>query len=387
MKWNNKGHEFDYLGSRFGVKKKIVIYGAGEWGEILYHKLAFEDCVKCFIDNDIKKQESGYMGKCVVGIVDYLTQDKKDAIVVVAASRENRPIIMQQMRRCGYIDGENLFDVEAFIEFYLSIYAFYSWNKLYFHSVGTAVTTQCNLRCKGCLCFVPFNQNRKHYDVKGFKESVDDLFKVVDFLDIFQLSGGEVFLYPDQVELLNYIGGKYRGKINHLYTTTNGTIIPSDELCICLNNNNVEVILDDYTDTVPQCVSTIEKIVEKFKRYGVSYKRNKVETWIDLAPNETDNSDFDEKKLACLYSACAVPWVDLFESKLFSCDYTQYASRAGIVGTSDNDYFDLKKVVNRKELLEFRMGYTEKGYVELCKRCSGYVAINKNIIAPADQGK
>lgn len=41
---------------------------------------------------------------------------------------------------------------------------------------------------------------------------------------------------------------------------------------------------------------------------------------------------------------------------------------------------------NKKELLEFRLGYTEKDYVDFCKRCSGLsININKNFVEVAKQ--
>ncbi len=52
MKWSNKGHEFDLIGRKFKVNKKVFIYGAGECGKYLFNKLLFVNCVEGFIDND-----------------------------------------------------------------------------------------------------------------------------------------------------------------------------------------------------------------------------------------------------------------------------------------------------------------------------------------------
>ena len=37
--------------------------------------------------------------------------------------------------------------------------------------------------------------------------------------------------------------------------------------------------------------------------------------------------------------------------------------------------------------MEFRMGYNERGFVEFCRHCSGYVDINPNKVTPAKQKK
>lgn len=387
MKWQNKGHEFDLVGSRFINPKKIVIYGAGDLGTKLVQTLRFADCVESFIDNDPEKQKNLCFGKKVESVIDFMKKPAGEFIVVVAMAAKDRVWPMQQLRVFGYREGEDLFDVDAFLKYYLPIYAFYGWNKLYFHSVGITVTTQCNLRCKGCLAFIPHNHNRKMYDVEMFKESLDSLFQHVDYVDIMQLSGGETFLYPQQEELIEYIGKNYRDKINVLYTTTNGSILPSDSLCESIKRNCVTVILDDYSDTVPQNIDKMKKTIEKLEQYQINIDINKVDEWIDLAPTTTDNSHLTEEELVNYYTSCCQPFIELFENNLYSCNYAQYAMRAELVEDSENDRIDLRTISSASELLEFRMGYTEKGYLEMCKHCSGYWAINKNKVKPAVQGE
>lgn len=387
MKWNNVGHEFDEIGKNFESNKKIFIYGAGEYGKILFDKLSFANCVEGFIDNDETKQQSGYCGKQVESIFEFMKRRNGEYIVVTAASRVNTGVFMNQLRSVKYRDGVDLFEYETFVNYYLPIYAVYGWNKVYFHSVGLTLTTICNLRCKSCLAFIPYNTNPMAYDVKMFKQSIDSLFRYVDYVDIFQLSGGETFLYEDHIELVKYIYKNYRNKINKFYTTTNGTKCLNDSDYEELHNAEIVVIVDDYRDTVENNKIKIDRLIEKFEEFKVRYVINKVDHWIDLAPKNTDNTKLSEKELEIYFNACQQPWIELFENKLYSCNYAQYAMRAGIIEDSENDYFNLTYMnENRlKELVEFRMGFTTKGYVDMCKNCSGYIAINKNIVKPAVQ--
>lgn len=57
MKWNNKGHEFDEIGQRFKVNKRVWIYGAGENGRDLFERLKFADCVEGFKRMEITYEE------------------------------------------------------------------------------------------------------------------------------------------------------------------------------------------------------------------------------------------------------------------------------------------------------------------------------------------
>ena len=46
MKWKNKGHEFDRFKEIFTWHKPIYIYGGGVFGEDLYKRISFVDCVR-----------------------------------------------------------------------------------------------------------------------------------------------------------------------------------------------------------------------------------------------------------------------------------------------------------------------------------------------------
>ena len=205
MKWTNKGHQYDKYATIFAKGKKLYIYGAGENGKRLCDKFQRFNCVEGFIDNSVEKQGTSYSGVPIYTIFDALKGNLKESIVVVAVSVESRNMIMQQMRTLGFEDSRNLFFYADFEDYFWPIYLLYAWDKLYFSSVGLTLTTVCNLRCKGCLAFIPHNKNPKMYDVEQFKSSVDNMFRNVDYVDVFQLSGGETFLYPEQNELIAYI--------------------------------------------------------------------------------------------------------------------------------------------------------------------------------------
>lgn len=67
------------------------------------------------------------------------------------------------------------------------------------------------------------------------KKSADVFFSKYDCVGEFVLIGGEPLLYKNLIEIVEYIGSKYGSKIILFSITTNGTIIPSDELIkICM---------------------------------------------------------------------------------------------------------------------------------------------------------
>ncbi|MBQ3513263.1 MAG: radical SAM protein [Lachnospiraceae bacterium] len=386
MKWKNKGHEFDEIGQRFKVNKRVWIYGAGENGRDLFERLKFADCVEGFIDNGIT--EKSLCGKRVMSVVEFMNHQYKDVIVVVCAGRENEMWMMNQMRTIGYEEGKTLFDFHGFTKFWLPIFAMYGWDKLYVHGLAFLTTTFCNLRCKHCLEFTTLNKDKKRFDMQEMKKSLDLAFHAVDYVGLLNVAGGEAFLFQDDLlEIIQYIGKCYRQKIGHLYITTNGTIVPTDEMCKIMKEQDVLLQIDDYTDAIGEDKVATKEMIEKCKQYGICYTVKKVSEWIDLAVGRTDNSAYSDSELQYYFVSCQQEWTELYDGKLSNCNYNSYAVRAKLMEEHSEEIYDLTKHTEKDKmiLLEYVRGYSEKGYFEMCKTCAGYWGTNRNIVKAAEQ--
>lgn len=385
MKWKNKGHEYDNIEMPFNTKTKIWIYGAGENGTELYRKLKFIDCVAGFIDNSIAKVQAGtWEGKEVLSSQSFLEHAHNNCIVVVAVALENVPTVMSQMIRGGWREGKNLFIYHIFHQSYLPIWALRSWGKIYIPIMSFLVTTMCNLDCKGCLNFTHFNKNRRHYNIERLKSDIDLLFEKVDYVGYLHLSGGEPFTYPNFEELIDYIHSKYSNRIGILATTTNGTIIPKEKLCIALKNANVKVLIDDYRDNVILAQEKFESVNSKLLEYGIKGICNHVEHWLDILGEKKETN---ERILCARCEACDVPFISLKEQKIYGCNYCDYAQEASIIEENKSDYLDLKQVDQNERacITEFIMGYSQNGYYSFCKQCFGFHACNQKQIEVAEQ--
>jgi hypothetical protein len=76
----------------------------------------------------------------------------------------------------------------------------------------------------------------------------------------------------------------------------------------------------------------------------------------------------------------------LRDGKLYGCNYAGYASVAGLTAETAGDYYDLGTFSGEKkaELVEFRLGFNERGYMEFCKKCAGY-GNNSHPVKAAEQ--
>ena len=382
MKWRNKGHEFDSLYVSIKEKNFFYLFGAGDYGRQFWRAFHDEFHILGYIDNDRNKT-----GKTINGIHCYAPEDivlsEYDGIILTMSQiARTEPLL--QMAKKGYIKNKHYFIIEEFV----SVYYVYQYNKVYFSSISFLPSTVCNLKCRFCLNFNPFAQKFYVREWKSLTKDVDLFFSCVDYVMLFHVSGGEPLLYQYTADLIQYIDEKYGDRIGTLRMVTNGTIVPKEDVLKKLSQCNVEVTIDDYREAVPKYRENFEKLIEQMNEYGVRYYINKADTWIDLAPEKTDFSGWSDDKLEQHRTECNQSWQELRDGKLYNCNYAAYATVAGIAGEQDlEEAFDLT-IFNenqKKELVEFRLGFTTKGYTEFCKKCRGFSEKNSEKVRPAIQ--
>ncbi len=301
----------------------------------------------------------------------------KDGIVLVSLHDEKR--IDAVAAEAGKRRGIHAFGLREFLRRLLTVYMLYKYDRVYFRSNDLIVTTRCTLNCEKCLNFNPYNRNKKDFDLDGLKESVDLFFGCVDVVAEFGVSGGESLMYKDLPKLLDYIGSRYGDRIYRLYSITNGTIIPDDELIGIMEKYDISLKIDNYTKAVPDIEGQLNKLIERLKTTSIKYELFKVEDWFDLFPCAEDLSWLSEEQLANRYDMCDNGFMELTNGRICTCNYVGFAATAGVVERDDTDYFDLRKFdrTRRAELIEFRNGYSEKGYTDFCRICNGFPSINK----------
>lgn len=382
MKWGNKGHEYDNTYEHMREKKRFYLFGAGDYGNQFINILKDEINIVGYIDNNKEKQ-----GNMINGVKCYAleqVQCDKETGIIVTMSQIARINPILQLKKESLKQDVDFFLIEEF----LSVYYVYKYNKVYFSSISFLPSTICNLKCRHCLNFNPFAEKFYVREWDDLIKDVDLFFSCIDNIMLFHVSGGEPLLYKHTADLIEYIDKNYGDRINTLRTVTNGTVIPSDEVLEKLSHCKIEVTIDDYRDAVPKYKDNLDILVQKFQKYKIKYYINKADAWIDLAPEKTDYSELSENQLIRHRDLCTQSWQELRGGKLYSCNYAAYAQVAGIAGSEDAEaYYDLGlyKSDKKKELVEFRLGYTEKGYTNFCKMCRGFKVENNIEVEPAIQ--
>lgn len=381
MKWHNKGHEFDDIGEFFRKNKKIIVLGAN-FNSIscVKDKLQFVN-----LNNNV---ETKLVNKLFFKLLKRFGSFLLPSNIIVVVTDDSDNIYRRLLKNKHFRKEINIFKEEEFFNKYLSIYAVYVLDKVYFPSNSFICTTVCSLNCKDCLNYAPFDKNKKHYDIERLKKNADVLFNAVDRVGLFHISGGEPFSYPHLSELLNYLHNNYSDKIETLCVVTNMTLMPSDELCETLKKCNVLVQMDNYLETNVEKREQYNKILIKLNKYEINVDEiiaGSLWNWVSTFPPK--RTLFDEKALIEKFNCCGSIFQEIKDGKLFSCCYSEFISQAGIFDYKKEDYYDLNNYNPdcKKELVEFRLKYNTYGYVEFCKYCNGLPPYNVDYVQPAIQ--
>ncbi len=382
MKWKNKAHEFDEMYKEIEKKQSFYMFGAGDYGNQFYNIFKDEISFEGYIDNASQKQGTIINGLKCIPFDDVPNSNGIGIIVTMSQIARVQPV--EQLNAAGYTKNVDYFIIEEFI----SVYFAYKKDEVYLSSISFLPSTICNLNCKNCLNFNPFAKQFYVREWDALVRDVDLFFACVDKIMLFHVSGGEPLLYKHTADLIEYIDKNYGDRIETLRTVTNGTVVPKDEVLGKLAKCNVEITVDDYRDAVPKFKDRFDQLIEKLQEYGIKHYINKSDSWIDLAPDRTDYSDRPEEWLIAHRDACNQSWQELRDGKLYSCNYAAYATVAGIAGEQDlEEVYDLTQFTpdKKKELIEFRLGYTTKGYTNFCKKCRGFTPENSIGERPAEQ--
>ncbi len=388
MKWIRKEHEFDeyaqVITEEFRKRdRKIYIFGAGLIGLEVRAVLEKYQCFAAFIDNDYNKQQTGLKGSDVISLDNYKKRNERGWIVI-AADTSNIPAIEKQLCESGLKKSTDFYDYHEFLYQVLPILSIYEFSLLYMDLAQISLTERCSLKCKNCAhgCYA-VGSDSKDMDIEAAKRSADCLLQKVDVMREFVLIGGEPFLYQEIASIITYIGEKYRDKMVIFSITTNGTIIPGKQIIDLCRKYNVLIRISNYSAQLRYLEAKYEKLCDVLRQNKVSYVLGEKEwEWKDYGFGKV-NRKGTEDELRKVFDCCNTQCREVRENRFYYCVMARSISENLQLNVGENDYLDLN-TCNKKQLMEFQLGYSEKGYLEMCNYCNGADAENYPI-PPAEQ--
>lgn len=392
MKWRSKGHEFDLMAEKYiGIFREsgeqIYIFGAGYLGNEVRNVVERLGCFAGYIDNDTQKQKAGVDGTLVRSLEQYGRLEQKGIIIVAVEKYVSE--ITEQLTDNNFLINKDYFIWDDFLKKIFPILMTYYYNFSYVELAQISVTERCSLRCKKCAHACSYvDKTVKDMTIDKVYYSADAFFSKVDLCREFVLIGGEPLLYRHLAEVVRYIGEKYRKQMIRFCITTNGTILPDRELIEACRKYGVMFRISNYSEQIP-CLQ------EKYKILTDMLLENQVKHtiadadgyWMDYGFDYMDR-DCDKSGLQKVFDTCQTPCREIRGNKYYYCVMARSVSENMGKGVGMDDFLDLRELPAdyKKILMEFEMGYSEKGYLDMCRYCNG--AESKNLKIPmAEQVK
>ena len=364
-------------------RHRFFIFGAGKLGLELMQTLKRFRSFACFVDNDIEKQRHGWYGGHVISLDAYKARDNKD-LLVLACSEKHRKNIELQMQASGMLCGYHYLYIKEFLQRVLPLYVCTQFHENYVSLSQICVTERCTLKCKKCAhgCYaVPRDAQDMSLDM--VKASADNYFAHVDYTGKFHLIGGEPLLYNDLSQAVEYIGSHYGPQIQTLCITTNGTIVPGDDVLQACKRYNVLVLISNYSVALPRLVQQHEKLTRTLSSWGIKFVLGEADKeWTDYGFDYVDRGAFSDKlsndkvvMLRKVFDACDTNCREVRGSKLYYCVQARACAENLGYPVGQADYLDLGKldqtIESKQRLAEFESGVLDKGFLDMCNYCNG----------------
>lgn len=364
---------------------KLYIWGAGIVGKELQTILSLFGCFEGFIDNDAAKQAHGWNDARVYSLDQYLAL-QAGGVILVAVSDKNVKPICEQLEKAGLVENKDYYLADHYINDVFPMKVYESIKELMIPLVQISVTERCALKCEKCAhaCYnVPMNQ--EDLSMEDVMESADCFFERVDKAGEFVLIGGEPFLYREIGQAISYIGERYRARIGIFSITTNGTIIPSEDVLEACRKNRILVRISNYAKANPKLKERYKALCDQLDEHSVDYVLGEEEhRWIDYGFGMVDRGEAAD--LVKVFAECRTPCREVRKNRFYYCVMARSVSDNLGLDVGEEDYLDLSAAKDKQEILDYQMGKIPKGYLEMCRFCRGKDA-EKFPIPAAEQVK
>ena len=165
--------------------------------------------------------------------------------------------------------------------------------------------------------------------------------------------------------------------------TTNGTIIPGQKVLDMCWKYHVLIRISNYSAQLKYLEKKYAKLMEALDQNQVKYVLSDSDhQWMNYGFETVDRGG-KEEELIRVFDKCKTPCREIRGGRYYYCVMARSISDNLGFGLGEDDYLDFRKLnkEDKKILLEFEMGYSEKGYLDMCNHCNGAEAVNYPIPA------
>ena len=231
---------------------------------------------------------------------------------------------------------------------------------------GYITGKNCTLRCKHCNEMIPYLTERGFAEYDQIVGDCKRLMESCDFMPCLELVGGEPFLYPRLYDLIKDLL-KIKN-VGYLKIFTNGTVVPSDDLCRLLSHNRIVVNFSNYKSAVTGALlENIFTTQKKFDVFSVNYIISSAKTWLSFTFDPQHKS---EEKLIKGFQVCeGKDCHRLYNGILYYCHHQYAGVQLGKFKLHEGEYIDVQEL-SPEELRKACDAFEEVPYIEACEYCN-----------------
>ena len=206
-------------------------------------------------------------------------------------------------------------------------------------SLDLVITECCSLKCRDCSNLMQYYQTPCNLTSESV---ISDLRKVLDCVRVRELKilGGEPFVNRKTlIDVLQFLTGEYKTRVDSVNIITNGTLIPDDECINAMKNDpKIKITISNYGELSRK----MNELMELLDRNGIKYVLNDgSKLWLDFGrPVKYEMNDlFVKHQYKYCYNRkyCNT----LYRGGLYSCPRQAHGIHLGLIPDNRDEYVDL----------------------------------------------
>lgn len=365
--------------------KKIVIWGKAR---ILETFLNYVDNINIayIVDINHTLHNTSFMGVKILPTENLLKEDKENTIIIITPHDSQQIEIIKDIKNMGFKDNNFCLARDLLIT-----YNYIIKHKVILPNIEFIISSACSLKCTHCIANVPYFQKNKSQYIPfiKLKQNIDDIFKAIDYVEMFQLATGEVLMHPELIKILDYIHSNYKEKYNELTFVTNATILPNKKTLTSLKKHVGFIQISHYIHPSVDKNIKISRLKKIFEDNEIKYIYSRFASgkneWNDIGDLGIPKNR-PEKANDLLYNNCSMNICkSVHENKIYPCTAACYASYGGINEPKDDkiniDFVDITGP--SIEVVKFYLKATTSKHPTICDCCNGIGPLVNDIFVPA----
>lgn len=390
MKWRNRGHELEQYREHLSGKIELLFYGMNEkMMEVYKRVIHFKNIgVKIsFYDDSLKGRT--IVGKKVGSFLDAIEKLRigKSVMIISIGNFDEYSTLLRTLIKSGFIQNIDFYEVLDFQQIFIAVYFLCVFDKCYVEQIGHTVNWVCTQKCKKCSASVPYLK-QKNPSIGQVKDEIDLIFSKVDYVHVYDLTSAETFLASDFLaEIIRYLFENYGNNFGEIWMVTNATVIPSENMLKILeaHKQDIRIIVSRY-DTVNGWSEKFAEFQSTLQNRGISFEMVCTNQWIDLGFGEADLV-MTEKEQEIYFDRCWTNCRTYQDGIIYFCAHGHAANMAFYKENDETgECMDIRAAdVNKDVIVEYNLGYSEKGYLDVCRHCFGQYHRNRHYIPVAEQ--